>query len=45
MSHLISLLVALYVALATGLSVMMSPYFALMFLAIGGFIALSMLRH
>jgi hypothetical protein len=45
MSHLPSLLVAIYVMAATGLSVLASPYFALMFLAIGGFIALSMMRH
>lgn len=45
MSHLVPFLVAIYVLSATGLSVLMSPYFALMFLVIGGFIALSMLRH
>lgn len=45
MNHLVPFLVAIYVLAGTGLSVLMSPYFAFLFLAIGGFIALSMLRH
>jgi hypothetical protein len=45
MNHLVPFFVALYVLAGTGLSIMASPYFALLFLAIGGFIALSMLRH
>jgi hypothetical protein len=45
MNHIVPFLVALYVLVGTGLSIMASPYFVVLFLAIGGFIALSMLRH
>ena len=45
MSHVVPFFVATYVVAGTGLSVLMSPYFALLFLVIGFFIALSMLRH